>query len=341
MRACRLVLLSLAFVPLAIAPVPAASPRDSLVVSTTWLAQHLNDANLVLLHLGSKQEYDTAHIPGARFVTLSDVSVSDMTGKGLTLEMPPVDDLRERLMKIGVSDSSRIVVYSGTNSVSATTRVIFTLDYAGLGDRTSMLDGGMGAWTRDQHAVTAVVPAAKMGTLAPLNTKPLIVDAEYVLAHLKTPNVSIVDARTAAFYDGVQTGGSKDTPHKTGHIAGATSIPYTEITDTSFALRSPEELTALFAKAGVKPGDTVVGYCHIGQQATAMLFAARTLGYRVLLYDGAFEDWSRHADYPVEITIKKRPVGVISGVDERLWFRRYAKTRNTKEERTYGNESGS
>ena len=37
----------------------------------------------------------------------------------------------------------------------------------------------------------------------------------------------------------------------------------------------------------------MIGYCHIGQQATAMLFAARTLGYRVVLYDGSFEDWSR------------------------------------------------
>ncbi len=45
----------------------------------------------------------------------------------------------------------------------------------------------------------------------------------------------------------------------------------------------------------------VIGYCHIGQQATAMLFAARTLGHEVRLYDGSFEDWSRHTEYPVEV----------------------------------------
>jgi thiosulfate/3-mercaptopyruvate sulfurtransferase len=50
----------------------------------------------------------------------------------------------------------------------------------------------------------------------------------------------------------------------------------------------------------VKPDDTVIGYCHIGQQATAMLFAARSLGHRVLLYDGSFQDWSRRTDLPVE-----------------------------------------
>jgi thiosulfate/3-mercaptopyruvate sulfurtransferase len=63
-------------------------------------------------------------------------------------------------------------------------------------------------------------------------------------------------------------------------------------------LKSADEIRAAFAKAGVKPDDTVITYCHIGQQATATLFAARTLGYKVLFYDGSFEDWSRR-DLPV------------------------------------------
>jgi thiosulfate/3-mercaptopyruvate sulfurtransferase len=109
-----------------------------------------------------------------------------------------------------------------------------------------------------------------------------------------------VDGRDAAYYDGVETGGSHGTPHRTGHIRGAFSIPFTSITDDRLLIKSDAELAAIFAKAGVKPNDTVIGYCHIGQQTTAMLFAARTLGHNVLLYDGSFEDWSRHADYPVD-----------------------------------------
>ena len=70
-------------------------------------------------------------------------------------------------------------------------------------------------------------------------------------------------------------------------------------------VRSSAELLQVFTKAGVQPGDTIIGYRHIGQQATAMLFAARTLGHPVLLYDGSFEDWSRHADYPVETVAAK------------------------------------
>ena len=282
-------------------PLLAASPRDAMVVDAGWLRAHLHDANLVVLHVGDKAEYDAKHIPGAVLVSLKDISISDHTGKGLMLEMPPADELRKDLEALGISDASRVVVYYGKDWVSPSTRVIFTLDYAGLGARASLLDGGMPAWIEAGNDTTNAVPAVKKGTLSPLKLKPLVVDADYVKIHLKTPGIAVVDGRDAIFYDGNNTGEGHAGKHKTGHIAGAHSFPFTQLVDDKNRLRSAEELAALFAKAGVKPNDTVVGYCHIGQQATAMLFAARSLGHPVLLYDGSFEDWSRHdAGYPVE-----------------------------------------
>jgi thiosulfate/3-mercaptopyruvate sulfurtransferase len=233
-------------------------------------------------------------------VSQADISVSDHSGKGLMLEMPAAEDLRHRLEALGISDKSRVVVYYGTDWVSPSTRVIFTLDYAGLGDRSSLLDGGQEAWVRAGGEVTKDVPAAKTGTLSPLKTRPIVVDAATVKARIGTKGVAVVDGRDAAFYDGVQTGGGHGQQHRTGHIRGAFSIPFTSITDDRLLIKSDAELAALFAKAGVKPNDIVIGYCHIGQQTTAMLFAARTLGHKVLLYDGSFEDWSRHTDYPVD-----------------------------------------
>jgi thiosulfate/3-mercaptopyruvate sulfurtransferase len=293
LRTCALVL-----VVAALAAVSAASPRETLVVNAGWLASHLSDADLVLLEIGPKSAYDAGHIPGARFVTYTDLAmVDDVTGN--SLQMLPAGALRDKLAALGISDRSHVVVYCSKEWISPATRVVFTLDYAGL-QNVSLLDGGVDAWTRDGHALTTDVPAPKAGTLAPLKTKPIVVDAAFVKARLNTPGFSIVDARNAAFYDGVQTGGRQDSPHKTGHIPGAHSVPFNSIVDTKLSLKPADELAALFTGAGVKPGDTIVGYCHIGQQATATLFAARTLGYTVLLYDGSFEDWSRHADYPVE-----------------------------------------
>jgi thiosulfate/3-mercaptopyruvate sulfurtransferase len=303
-RRAALPLLSRAFVACALlaAPAAGANQREGLVVSTTWLAEHLHDANLVLLQVGPKEDYPARHIPGARYVDYSeDLAVSDHTGVGLMLEMPPAATLRDRLAALGISDDSRIVVYYGKDWLSPTTRVLFTLDYAGLGDRSALLDGGLEAWAKDGRPVTDAVPPAKTGTLAPLKLRPIVVDAAYVKAHLHAAHTAIVDGRAASYYEGVETGETHRGPHKRGHIAGAHSVPFTEIFDDTLHLRPAAELAALFDKAGVKADDTVIGYCQIGQQATAMLFAARSLGHPVLLYDGSFEDWSRQDDsFPVE-----------------------------------------
>jgi thiosulfate/3-mercaptopyruvate sulfurtransferase len=286
----------------------AVAQRDQMLVNAEWLARHLHDPNLVLLHVGDAREYIAKHIPGARFVDLDAISVSDHTADGLMLEMPTADSLRQRLEKLGISNNSRIVVYYGNDWVSPSTRVIFTLDYAGLGARTSLLDGGMPAWVRAGHEVTYKASEPTTGKLSPLHIKPIVVDAAYVKQHIGKPGVSIVDGRDASFYDGVRHGNDHGGAQRTGHITGAKSVPFTEVTSDDLTFKSPNDLATLFAKAGVQPGDTIVGYCHIGQQATAMLFAARSLGHPVLLYDGSFQEWSRLTPaetYPVEVPSPK------------------------------------
>ncbi|HYR10905.1 MAG TPA: rhodanese-like domain-containing protein [Longimicrobium sp.] len=281
--------------PLAQSPASAQTPRDQLLVTPAWLAAHLNDPDLVLLHVGEADEYRTAHIPGARLVDMEDVSTGH-SEDGRMLQTLPPDVLRERLQALGISDGSRIVVYYGDDWVSPSTRIIFALDHAGLGARTSLLDGGMQAWRQAGNAVTDRVPAARRGRLSALRTRDIVVDAAWVQRNLRTPGIAVVDGRAAVFYDGVQATHNA----RNGHIPGARSIPFTSITDDRLRVRSAAELAALFRDAGIRPGDTIVGYCHIGQQATAVLFAARTLGYNVKLYDGSFEEWGGRAELPVE-----------------------------------------
>jgi thiosulfate/3-mercaptopyruvate sulfurtransferase len=285
---------------------PVAAEPEALVVPVSWLAQHVTDPNLVLLHVGDKAGYDAGHIPGARLAAMNDVLIDT---DDLLLEMPPADVLRARLEALGISDGSRIVVYYGRDWVSPATRLVYTLDYAGLGERTSLLDGGMGAWVRDGHAVTTTLPPTAAGKLSPLRVRRIVADAAFVRDHLSKPGFAVVDARAKALYDGSQRGGTRGRPHRTGHIAGTRSVPFSELTDDNLFVRSPDELRRVFTAAGIHPDDTVIAYCHLGQQATAVLFAARTLGHRVLLYDGSFEDWSRHPDYQVENPAKDGPVG--------------------------------
>ncbi len=285
-------LLALLLVLLSPASALADSVRERLVVSTEWLDRHLADPDLVILQVGDKAAYDAGHIPGARLVNLADLAAPPTGPDPLILEMPAPEVLRAKLMALGVGDRSRIVVYP-TRDIQSATRVVFTLDAAGLGDRTRLLEGGLGAWKAEGRATSAEAPVVMAGKLAPFAYKPLVVDAAFVAAHATQPGYVVVDARTPDFYSGAKTGGSPAKPHKAGHIAGARSVPFTTVTTPDLKLAPADQIAATFKAAGVKAGDTVVAYCHVGQQASATLFAARTLGLKVLLYDGSFEDWSR------------------------------------------------
>jgi len=94
-----------------------------------------------------------------------------------------------------------------------------------------------------------------------------------------------------------------------GHIPGAGNIPYTSLLDAQGKWKSPEVLAGMLRDAGVKPGDHVITYCHIGQQATAVYFVAQYLGIDVRMYDGSWEEYSKHTELPAEtstdVTTKK------------------------------------
>jgi len=286
--------------------------RSDLVVTSDWLATQLKNPKLVLFHIGEKSEYDAGHIPGARFLQLQDIS-SPMTRDttALALEMLPADQLRERLEQLGISDDSRIVVYFGNDWLSPSTRVLLTLQYAGLGAKASLLDGGMPEWKKGNRPITTdVPPPPKPGKLTARPTQPIVVDADFVKSHIHTTGYTIVDARNTIFYDGPiqEPSATSSMGHPMpkvvpGHVPGAVNIVFETVFDDTGHLLPEARLRELFTQAGVKPNDTIIGYCHVGQQATAMLFGAEALGYDVKLYDGSFQDWKRR-DLPIESSRK-------------------------------------
>lgn len=274
-----------------------ASPRDAMVVTADWLKEHVRDKDLVILHVGHREDYDAGHIEGARFIGMESLGASQ--ANGLQLEMLSPEELHKQLVALGITDKSRTIVYFSPGMIPAATRVIFTLEAVGLGERTSLLDGGLPEWRRLSYPLTAALPEVKPGALAPLKMKPQVVDAKVVQAHIRAPGYRIIDARAAMFYDGLQAGGGGAEPHLKGHIASAGSVPFTSVTGPDFKLTSATELAAAFKSAGVHPGDKLIIYCHVGWQGTAVVFAARSLGMDAVLYDGSFQDWSKRK-LPVE-----------------------------------------
>ena len=278
------------------APCGGHGDRDTMLVSTAWLAEHLHDPGVVILAVGSQDDYDRGHIPGAVFLSYMDTHL--MTGPtGLSLEMPSLDDLATLFAKHGVTNHSRIILYQPRDSFAPTARVYLTLDYMGLGRQASMLDGGFPLWSKEGRAVSTEPshPAAS-GTLTLCQQKDVVTDLADVKASVKHAGVAIVDARNREYY----TGETKPGDQRRGHVPGAGNLPFVDLFDGQGKLKSPQELAALFGQAGVKPGDRVIVYCHIGQQASSAYFAARTLGYDVRLYDGSWEEWSAHTELTAE-----------------------------------------
>ncbi len=257
-------------------------------VTVTWLSQHLRDPDLVLVQAGPRDDYDKEHIAGTRYQEgglESDDPNMDMS------VLPPAASVRAKLEKLGVSDHSHLVVVYLGKGIPWATRVIYLAHYAGF-DNVSLLDGGMPAWQRAGLPLTRTVPVVAPGKLTVSAARDPGVDRAWVQAHLDSPHVRIIDARDTSYFAGPPLQGMMAMP--AGHIPGAHNLPHWSLFTDAGVLLSPAEITAKFRAAGVLPGDTVVAYCHVGVQATAVVFAARLIGQPATMYIGSFHDWSDH-----------------------------------------------
>lgn len=280
------------------AAIPAsatAQANDSLLVSTSWLAQRLNDPSIVIVHVGNASAYEEGHIPGARYLGFEAFTERH---EPLYTELPEPTKLQQVLRAIGVSDDSRIVLYQPRGHPTIAARLFVTLDYLGHGDRASLLDGGLEKWRAEDRPLSRETPPVSTGSLSVQPRQDVVVGYEWMSEHFRDPSLSVLDARTSKFYTG--SAGVTMHAHRPGHIPGAHNVPFVALTDEAGHFERLGVLREMFVGAGAVPGKRVVTYCHLGQQASLLYFVARYLGYDASMYDGSFEDWSRRVDAPVE-----------------------------------------
>ena len=274
-------------------PLKAGAPRPSMLTTTKWLNDHLRDANLVVLQVSTKAQFDSAHIPGARQVALSEISLTAAESK-LSLELPAPAKLKAWAEANGIGNNTRIVVVQNDSVLQSATRVFLTLAYMGAMDRTTLLDGGMQAWRAENHPTTTDALVAPKPATFDLKLRPeLIATMQDVERAIDDKKISIVDARLSRFYNG--DGGGYP---RAGHIPNALNIPLNTVSERGF-LKDSTSLRKLFVDAGVSQGKSVVTYCHIGQQASLLWFVATMLGYDARMYDGSFQEWSGTERLPV------------------------------------------
>ena len=286
------VILAIALCPFAGGALPQERP---VVVPAAWLADRLSDERLVVLHVGDERSWREGHIPGASlFPTAAFVTERD----GLTMEMPDPAALEEALEGAGVTEASHIVLYAAGQPPRVAARLYVTLARAGLGERASVLDGGLDAWRAEARPVTTEATAPRRGSVRLAPREDVLVDHAWVGERLGRSDLAVVDARAPRFWSGAEW--NRQRAARPGRIPGALNVPFEALVDEDGRMRPKDALAALFAEAGVAPGQPLVAYCHVGLQASLLFVAARHLGHEVRLYDGSFEDWSRRAELPVE-----------------------------------------
>ena len=124
-------------------------PTRKWLSRAQWLSEHLKDPKVVVLHVADKKsDYLRGHIPGAKFLLTDDFVEGD------DAELPPVDKLKDVFEKLGISDDTRVVIYT-TAWYPMAGRAYYTLDYLGHGDKTSLLDGGIEHWMLEKRPVAA------------------------------------------------------------------------------------------------------------------------------------------------------------------------------------------
>ena len=294
------------FALIAILGIAGQTVQTDLLVSTDWLARHLDRADTVILHVGpSREGYEKGHIPGARFIPLSELVT---TRQEIPNELPSTEALDDLFTRLGIGNHARIVLYAENNVLYAT-RAYFTLDYLGHGERASLLDGGLEQWTAEGHPLQTGSPTYSPAPFTASPRPELIVSLEQMrdlsrAAGQEAPSsTAIIDARPYPQFLG------SDAP-RSGHIPGARNLYWMN------HLRSPKETTflpaadlqQLYQNLGLQPGQTAISYCNSGMQASHTYFTLKYLGYQVRLYDGSISEWSKLIDTPMETgTTTKRP----------------------------------
>jgi thiosulfate/3-mercaptopyruvate sulfurtransferase len=266
--------------------------RSEMLVSTSWLEQHLNDRDLVVLYIGrSREQFDSGHIPGSRFVWLAELVEQR---KDSLNELPPVPDLQATFEGLGVGDESHVVLTGDAQGVLAA-RGYFTLDYLGHGDHAALLDGGQEQWVEESRRTSRQEGHPVRAHFTPRIQPDILVSTaqmrELSLGVSKgDPGYVLLDARPEAEYDGIVN--SEAVP-KMGHIAGSQSLYWRRLirSDTVPRLLNVDQLQQRFMRAGAMPGRSVITYCRTGMQSSFTYFVAKYLGYRTSMYDGSVYEW--------------------------------------------------
>ena len=261
------------------------------LVSTEWLAAHLNDENLVVLdatwHLltlkrDAHGEFISAHIKGARFF---DIDKTSDRASPLPHMLPVAEQFSAQMSALGIGNDSHVVVYDSYGLFSAA-RCWWMFNVFGH-KKVSVLDGGLKKWLAEDRAVESGEPSAPQTKhfSATLNSK--MVRSMEEVAQSKA---QIADARSAPRFRGEEP--EPRAGVRPGHIPNARNVHYAGLLAADGTMRPLKDLATKFADAGIDTAKPVITSCGSGVTAAILTLALTELGAKdVALYDGSWAQW--------------------------------------------------